>query len=420
MAAASGPPMMGAMFRSRVPRRRVPRANAEQTPSARPPGFEHVPATRVHLDSACQTLRPRPVVDAISQHYLNDGACGGRVRYAAGLRVDEAVAGIRRATLDAFGLSHRRYATAFTANTTSGLNLLLHQLPAGRYARVVTTHTEHNSVFLSTLAFARRTGVPRVVLDRASDGSLVTGDHDLSGALVVVSAMDNVDGTVTPGLADAVERVHRRGGRVIVDAAQAAAHALTGLRGLDADAICFSSHKMYGPSLGLVIARLDLLAELTPSFLGGGQVARVGEADFELLPELHTRLEPGSLPGAEIVGFGAALDWFVPRVHEIEAAEAALAHRLHEGLRRMPRLEVVSPVASPVMSVLPERVDAHRLAVFLSRAGVDVRSGHFCAHHWLSGRRGLPPLVRFSLGAHTTADDVDTALDVLGRMMAGL
>lgn len=420
MAAASGPPKMGAMPLSSVTRRRAPRAADEQAPSDRPAGFEHIPASRVHLDSACQTLRPRPVVDAVAQHSLNDGACGGRVHYAAGVRVDEAVARVRRATLDAYALSPRRYATAFTANTTSGLNLLLHQLPARRFARVVTTHTEHNSVFLSTLAFARRTGVPRIVMDRASDGSLVTGDHDLSGALLVVSAMDNVDGTVMAGLPDLIDRVHREGGRVIVDAAQAAAHALSHLRGLDADAICFSAHKMYGPSLGLVIATLDLLGELSPSFVGGGQVAQVTETDFELLPELHTRLEPGSLPGAEIVGFGAALDWFVPRAREIEATESALAHRLFEGLQRMPRLEVVSPAASPVMSVLPERVDAHRLAVFLSRAGVDVRSGHFCAHHWLSGRRGLPPLVRFSLGAHNTADDVDTALDVLGRMLAGL
>ena len=388
--------------------------------SARRAGFEHLPSSRLAFDAACQTFRPQPVIDAVTAHYRDDGACGGRVHYAAGRRVDEAVAGVRRTVLSAFALPARRYACSFTANTTAGLNGLLHQLPTARFARVVTTHTEHNSVFLSTLTFARRTGATRTVVDRASDGSPVIGDADLSDALLVISAMDNVDGTVTAGLAELVDRAHRRGAVVIVDAAQAAPHALSRLRGIPADAFCFSSHKMYGPSLGIVVATTELLASLEPATVGGGQVASVTEDGFELLPELHTRLEPGSLPGAEIVGFGAALEWFLPQSAEIERDEQALAERLAEGLRRIPRLELVSPAATPVMSVLPERVDAHRLAAFLSHAGIEVRSGHFCAHHWLADRRGLPPLVRFSLGAHNTPGDVDAALAVLEPMMRGL
>ena len=56
----------------------------------------------------------------------------------------------------------------------------------------------------------------------------------------------------------------------------------------------------------------------------------------------------------------------------------------------------------------------------LAKAHISVRSGHFCAHHWLQEREALPPLVRFSLGAHNTGADVDRALEVMGRMMRGL
>ncbi|GLJ80094.1 aminotransferase class V-fold PLP-dependent enzyme [Microbacterium imperiale] len=414
--------MLGGRLRRR-PDRQPPRPLPDAAgirAAARRDGFAHVPVTRLAFDSACQTLRPQPVLDAVLAHDRDGGACGGRVQYEAGRRVDDEIAAVRRAVLDAFALSSRRYACAFTANTTAGLNALLHQLPPGRFARVITTHTEHNAVFLSTMTFARRAGIPRLVVDRASDGSPVIGDTDLSDALLVVSAMDNVDGTFTSGLAELVERAHRRGGVVIVDAAQAAPHALSRLRGVGADAFCFSAHKMYGPTLGLVVATSALLDALEPMFLGGGQVARVGEDDYELLPDLHTRLEPGSLPGSAIIGFGAALRWFVPQLPAIEADERALAERLAAGLERMPNLTVESPAPSAVMSVRPHRVDAHRLAVFLSRAGVEVRSGHFCAHHWLAGRRGLPPLVRFSLGAHNTPDDVDAALAVLEPMLRGL
>lgn len=383
-------------------------------------GFEYLADDDVYLDSACQTLRPQPVIDAMSAYYTEYGACGDRVKYAWGRRVEEKVAATRDRVLSTLGLSRRAYVCSFTLNTTFGLNLLLQQLPRGRFARVVTTHREHNAVFLSTITAADRLGIPRVVVDREPDGSVIAADADLADAVVVVSAMDNVTGTFTAHLDDLVRAVHRRGGIVIVDAAQAAPHALSRLRGLGADAVCLSAHKMYGPSLGVIVATADLLRSLELAFVGGGQVAAVREGDFDLLPDLRTRLEPGLQAWAEIIGFGAALEWMSPRQDGIEASERRLGIRLFEGLAELPRLHMVNTTAAPVISVAPERVDAHRLAVFLSQAGVMVRSGHFCAHHWLHERRGLPPLVRFSLGAHTTDADIYAALAVVAPLMKGL
>jgi len=388
------------------------------------PGFEYLPADDVYLDSACQTLRPQPVIDAVQDYYLTTNACGGRVRYEAGRRVDAEVARTRERVLAAFGMSSRRYDCAFTLNTTYGINLLLSSLPSGRYARIVTTVTEHNAVFLSTIAAARRAGIPRLVLERGDDGHILADDDQLRDAVVVVSAMDNVIGTVTPDLPDLIARVHRVGGIVIVDAAQAAAHAPAAVHGLDADAVCLSAHKMYGPSLGVVVATRDLLLSLDPLFVGGGQAGAVSEQDFEMLPDPYTRLEPGLQAWAEIIGFGAALDWLAGfrsaagetrEVHEIR-----LATRLYDGLSQLPRLRMIGDVPSPVMSVLPDRLSGHRLAAFLAHAGIAVRSGAFCAHYWLLERRGLAPLVRFSLGAHNTDADVDRTLEVMARMMKGL
>ena len=388
------------------------------------PGFEHLDPGQVYLDSACQTLRPRPVVDALQDYLLHYGACGGRVRYAWGRRVDEEVEATRARVLDTLGLSSRRYACAFTLNTTYGLNLLLNQLPARRYARVITTHAEHNAVFLSTIGFAQRTGIPRIVVERTADGHIDLGGVDLTDALVVVSAMDNVEGVVTRRMPELIADVHARGGAVILDAAQAAPHALAHLRGLAADAICFSAHKMYGPSLGVVAATHDLLLSLELTFLGGGQVSAVSEHGFTLLPEPHTRLEPGLQAWGEIIAFGTALDWMSrfrsARGETLEQHEARLSARLHDGLAALPRLQVLSPAASSVISVLPERVDGHRLATFLAKADISVRSGYFCAHHWLIERRGLDPLVRFSVGAHNTDADVDRTLEVMTLLMKGL
>ncbi|MCT9821174.1 aminotransferase class V-fold PLP-dependent enzyme [Microbacterium sp. W1N] len=404
---------------TRVAQRLRPRGAQPAATPARD-DFAYLAAGDVYLDSACQTLRPQPVIDAMTAYFTQYNACGDRAHYAWGAKVDAAVDDTRAAVLRLLDLPRRDYRCAFTLNTTYGLNLLLQQLPRGRFARIVTTQTEHNAVFVSTMTAAARLGVPRVVVERTPEGRVPVADHELDRALVVVSAMDSVTGTLTTGLDDLIARTHRRGGAVIVDAAQAAPHALPRLRGLRADAICFSAHKMYGPALGVVAASAELLAALEVAFVGGGQVQAVTADGFTLRDELHTRLEPGLQAWGEIIAFGAALDWFSARWDEIERTERELAGRLHEGLSSLPRLRVLGAGPAPVVSIVPERVDGHRLAVFLSQAGVMVRSGHFCAHHWLAEREQLPPLVRFSLGAHNTPGDIERALEVTGRLVRGL
>lgn len=398
----------------------------QPAPAAAPDGrygFDYLPADSVYLDSACQTLRPQPVVDAMTEYYLQYNACGERVRYEWGRKVDERVEATREAVLRALDLSPRRHAVSFTLNTTYGLNLLMHQLPP-RFARVVTTHTEHNSVFLSTMSYARRAGVQRVLLERGPDGGLLYDDSDLDDALVVVSAMNNVDGAPTVGLAELISRARRRGGVVIVDAAQALPHAWSQVRGLAADAVCFSAHKVYGASLGVVAATRELLDSLDVTFIGGGQVAGVTASDYELLSEPHTRLEPGLQAWGEIVALGAALEWLQgyrdATGEDLETRETAVASALYDALADLPHLRILSDRGSSLISVVPERVDGHRLATFLSRGGIMVRSGYFCAHHWLIEQRQLPPVVRFSVGAHNTPGDVEKVRQTMAKLMKGL
>ena len=382
--------------------------------------FSHIDDEQVYLDSACQSPRPAAVLDALDDYYTASNACGGRVKYAWGRTVDDGVANTRAAVLRDLKLSASKYAVSFTLNTTMGINLLLQQLPIGRYARVITSHVEHNSVYLPTITAARRLGVPRTVLERASDGSLEFDGVDLDRAVVVVSAMSNIDGSILTNARELVRAVHAAGGIVILDAAQAMAHTVDAVAGLDADAICYSAHKTYGASLGVVVARMSLLRQLEVSFIGGGMVADVGDDDFELVSDdPGSVLEPGLQAWAEILALGAALPWRARAMREGGVELHRLSTRLHEGLAELPGLQLLNSRPSTVISVVP-RQDAHRLAIFLSQAEVMVRSGYFCAHHELKHRRGLPPLLRFSLGLHTTQSDVDRALDVLGRLLRGL
>ncbi len=58
------------------------------------PLYDMDPEGPVYLDSACQSLRPRQVIEAMDQYYTSYPACGGRsvhrLATQVSLKVDEA------------------------------------------------------------------------------------------------------------------------------------------------------------------------------------------------------------------------------------------------------------------------------------------------------------------------------------------
>jgi len=376
--------------------------------------FGYLASGSYYFDSACQTLRPSQVIEAERAYFETFNACGGRVSYPWGEKVDEITERARTAMLTHFGLSAKEYALSFTLNTTYGINLLLSQLPAGKYARVVTSEIEHNSVFLPTITAAKRLGIPRVVLSRADDGALRYEPSDLERAVVVLNARSNFGGQALHNVREIVKDTHERGGIVILDAAQAAAHEPGLLRGCGADAIVASAHKMYGPSLGVVAARIALLNELELSFIGGGMVRDVEKDSFFASIEPHDRLEPGLQNYSGIVGLDAAL----PRLaaYEKSGKEKELSAQLSKSLAELP-LKLISSEPSSIVSFYSEKVDGHRLGLLLAGQGIMVRSGYFCCHYYLQKVKKYPPLVRFSLGAHNTEEDITHAVSILKTIL---
>ena len=103
---------------------------------------------------------------------------------------------------------------------------------------------------------------------------------------------------------------HARGGIVILDAAHALAHERSLLAKTEADALCFSAHKMYGASLGVVVATHDLLGSLDLTFVGGGMVSDVREDSYDLLTDdPGALLEPGLQAWGEIIALHRAIEW---------------------------------------------------------------------------------------------------------------
>ena len=383
--------------------------------------FDYLKDGDVYFDAACQSLRPRPVIDALNRYYTEHNSCGERVKYAWGKRTDEIVENARLHALKYLKLKSKEYFTSFTLNTTYGINLILNQIKPELFEKVMTSEIEHNSVFLPVMTFANANHLPREIMQRREDGGIDTEAYDFTKALVVVNAVSNIDGRELVNIKELTKAVHKAGGVLIIDAAQALAHNHELLQKTEVDAICSSAHKMYGASLGVIIARRDLIPKLNTQFIGGGMVDDVHENEYFLSaknPEhAYTIFESGLQAWGEIVAFDAALTW-------LEALSKADKIQMHENCERIfdflnaqPRVHLINKTASPTFSFYIDGLDSHLVGGALSDEGIMARTGYFCVHYYLGQVLRVPPMIRFSLGYHVRKADVDKVIKTLERML---
>ena len=383
--------------------------------------FDYLKDGDVYFDAACQSLRPRPVIDALNRYYTEHNSCGERVKYAWGKRTDEIVEGARLHALKFLGLKNKEYFTSFTLNTTYGINLILNQIRPELFEKVMTSEIEHNSVFLPTMSFAEHNDMPREIMKREEDGSIDITKYDFTKALVVVNAVSNIDGRELENLKELTKAVHKAGGVIILDAAQAFAHNSELLHKTEVDALCTSAHKMYAASLGVIVARRDLVPKLDTRFVGGGMVDDVHRDEMFLSAKnpdnVHTIFEAGLQAWGEIIAFDAALTWLEKLSKKDKQQLHDNCDRIFEFLKNQPRVHLLNKTASPTFSFYIDGLDSHLVGEALSDEGIMARTGYFCVHYYLGQVLNVPPLIRFSLGYHVRETDVDKVLKVLERML---
>ena len=383
--------------------------------------FDYLGEGDVYLDSACQSLRPKCVIEALDNYYLRHNSCGERVKYKWGVETDEKVEETRAKVLKYLKLSGRKYTVSFTLNTTYGINLILSQLNPKHFDKIMTSEIEHNSPFLATIAFADRTGLPREVMERNEDGSIDCDSYDFTKAVVVVNCSSNIDGRKLLNIKELTKTVHKAGGIIIIDGAQTMAHSADIVQGIEADAICFSAHKMYSSSLGVIVWRDDLMRYLVNGFLGGGMVDDVEKESFVLSAEgkehRYTRFESGLQAWGEIVALGKAIDWLNGLPKSAWKNLESNYTELFDFLNNSERVHMVNQKANPTMSFYVEGLDSHLLGSALSRENIMARTGYFCVHYYLDHVLGLPPLIRFSLGLHNRPSDIEKVKTIMKKVI---
>ena len=389
----------------------------------------------IYADAPGGSQVPETVIDAIAGH-LRSGISNTHGAFAASEETDELIAEARRAAADITGADAGE--VVFGPNSTT---LLLHLSRSfgrtlGPGDEVVVTKLDHDANVRPWVLAAEDAGATVRWVDIRDDD--VTLDLDSFDAaltdrtrLVAFTLASNAVGTIPPA-AELIRRVHAVGALAAVDGVHLAQHRALDLHALDADILACSPYKFFGPHLGVLSVRRELLETWTP---------------YKLRPapdDAPERWETGTQNHEGLAGLTAAVDYLadVGRTYgdpsgtarrdaivagfgAIGAHERELAARFLRGVADIPgvRLWGIADEArlderTPTFAVRVGDQDPLKTATELAQRGIYVWDGHYYAITVME-RLGLLDsggAVRIGFCHYHSDDDVDRVLEALADL----
>ena len=374
-----------------------------------------------YLDNASTTQRPRQVIAKVvemsEKHYANVHRGIHWLSDQSSTFYEEV-----REKVRSFINAEHLEEVVFTSGTTTSVNTVARSWGDANLRtgdEILLTDMEHHSNIVPWQQLAERTGCIIRWLPITDDGLLRLDELENylteRTKLVAITAVSNVLGTINP-LEDIIAKAHAVGALVLVDAAQSVPHARTDVQALDCDFLCFSGHKMLGPSgVGVLYGKLNLL-ETMPPFLGGGSMIRRVKHDGFEPADPPAKFEAGTPPIVPAIGLGAAIDYLeaigLDRIH---AYEQQLAKLCHAALEEVGDIRFIGPQPehkAGIVSFVMDRIHAHDIAQICDRQGVAVRAGHHCAMP-LHKRLGVGASTRASFYFYNTPAEVEALAEAL-------
>ncbi len=372
---------------------------------------------RIYLDYAATTPVDRRVLDAMLPYFSGTFGNPSSV-HRFGQQAEAAVDGARETVAGV--LNCRPDEIVFTSCGTEADNLALRgaALAGRRGGWILTSRAEHHAVSKTAEQLAGRYSSRLEWLAVDADGMVQpeTVEKALCGETVLVSVMyaNNEIGTINP-IREIAEVCHRAGVLFHTDAVQAAAYLPLDVQTLGVDLLSLGAHKFYGPKgVGALYVRKG--TPLLPSQTGGGQESGL-RAGTHNVPYLVGLAEALRLTAAERDERAAHVSPLRDRIIGTVLEEIPSARLTGHAERRL----------ANHASFAFEGVDGNLLLTLLDSASFACSSGSACKTGnpepsevmtaiGLSREWGLGSL-RVTLGAGTTAEQVDAFLKVLPSLV---
>lgn len=396
----------------------------------------------VYFDNPGGTQVPERVIEAMS-NYLRTANANVHGAFLTSQRTDEVLEDAHQAMADMLNAASADeivFGPNMTTLTFSISRAIGRLIQPGD--EIVVTRLDHDANIAPWLALEERGAVVRWVDFDVEDCTLDMDDMrskiNERTRLVAVGYASNSVGTIND-VATIIRWAHEVGAWAYIDAVQYAPHGPIDVQALEADFLVCSAYKFFGPHVGVLYGRYELLDRLpaykvrpAPSsppgkFQTGTQnhegIAGVAAA-VEYLAEIGRTL--GAKHQAEFDGFDGRRRDVHAGLAAIRAYEQELARRLIQGLQEVPGLRIygiTDPAAMdrrvPTVSFTLAGHHPREIARALGEEGIFVWDGNYYALA-VTERLGLEQsggMVRVGLAHYNTAEEVDRLLQALHRLV---
>jgi len=405
--------------------------------------FPSLATGTIFFDNPGGTQVPQEVIDAVDDYYTTANA-NTHGAFATSQRSDALLAEAHAALADflnanspdeiVFGANM----TTLTFNIARALGRLLQ--PGDE---IIITHLDHDADISPWLALEERGAVIRWVDIHPDDCTLDMSEFEkhlsTKTKIVAVGGASNAVGTIND-LKTIIPLAHMAGAIAFVDAVAWAPHAPIDVQALDCDLLACSVYKFYGPHVGVLYGKYDLLDQL--------QAYKVRPADNQ---PPH-KFETGTLNHEGIAGSLAAVNYlasvgekyggdfaalyqsFAGRRLNLKTAMSTIKQyemdvfkHMMRGLRELPGIQLYGitdfarfDYRTPTIAFTHASKSPREIAEILGRQNICVWDGNYYALA-LMERLQLEEhggAVRVGLGHYNTIEEVNRFLDAMRKICA--
>ena len=341
------------------------------------PVFQNHPDL-AYLDSAATSQKPEKVINAVEKFYRRQNSNIGRGLYDLANSATQIYSKSREKVAEFIGAEPEE--VVFVRNTTEAENLLAYSYSFE--GDIVLSKMAHHSEQLPWRRKSKKEDKDlKYIQTENGKLSLESAKEiiDQDTGLVAISHVSNVFGAENP-VREIIKLAHENNAVVILDAAQSAPHMSLDVKDLGADFMCFSGHKILGPSgTGILYGRKELMKDMEPYQIGGGMVNSVekDKVDYSTTPE---KFEAGTPNVAGAAGMKAAIEYLESiGMKQIKKHTEEISDKIWNTVDRQEGFENISPEGANIVSFKSEYAHPHDVAEVLNQYGVAVRAGQHCA-----------------------------------------
>lgn len=375
----------------------------------------------VYFDNAASSQKPKIVLDAIDEYYKNHNANVHRGIHTLSQEATVMMENSREKIRN-FINAKEACEVIFTRGTTESINLVAYSMEPllKPEDEIIITEIEHHSNIVPWQIVCKRTGAKLKYIPLKDDCTLDIEKLDEllneNTKLVAVNQVSNALGVVNP-IDVIIEKAHKAGAWVLIDAAQSAPHIAIDVQKMDCDFLAFSGHKMYAPTgVGMLYGKQEILNQLAP-FHGGGEMIKEVWMDHSTYERLPFKFEAGT-PNIEAnIVLGTAID-FIDSIgmDAIHLHEHEILEYTRKRLLELDEVIVYGKDAELSGAVsfnlnLPG-VHPSDVGMILDKKGIAVRTGHHCTQP-IMRRLGVKGTVRASFTVFNTTEEVDRLIDAV-------